>query len=242
MSVIGASRRDAIELTPGRHLTNDDRIHAAETLKKGGLLITPSDGGYALSAEARDKRAVAALRSALAMEDAPLSVAFSNFQMLADYASLGLRSGRLTHHLMPGALTLVMPLSEQGKRRLGTNLNRFGTIGARLPDNPVERELAAIVKGPVTTTAIRDDRGDLVTDPHDARAIVDAGLAGCGDADKVTVVSLMTTDTFRYATHSTVAEVLADGELLQVREGAIAWPEVCGSAGRPSRWEIEDWT
>lgn len=242
MSVGSVRRYGVIELTPGRHLTNDDRIHAAEVLRMGGMLITPSDGGHALSVDARAKSAVTALRSVLDMHDAPLSVAFSDFKMLADYASMGLRSGRLAHHLMPGALTLVAPLSAKGKRHLGLNLNHFGTVGARLPDNPVERELAAAVKGPVTTTAIRDDRGDLVTDAHDARAIVEAGLSAYAHAEDVTLVSLTMAETFRYATHSTVVEVRAGGTLKQVREGAIAWDDVRESAGRLSRWEIEDWT
>jgi tRNA A37 threonylcarbamoyladenosine synthetase subunit TsaC/SUA5/YrdC len=233
---------NVVGLTEGRHILNEDLVVAKEVLIRSGMLITPSDGCFALTVDARDGSAVERLRIALDKPDAAISVAFANLNMLAQYTDLHTPAARLAHHLMPGPLTLVAPITAEGKRRLGDNLNQRGTIGGRLPESPVERQLSEAILGPITTTAIRDDRGDLVTDPHDARAVVEEGLQRIDDLRYPPLFSLMMKDEFRYQAHSTVAEIEGDGKVVQVREGVIPWKDVLNARGRMSRAEIEDWT
>lgn len=230
---------EILRLTPGRHIVQDDLVAAREALIRGGLIITPSDTCFALTVDARDARAVGALRTALALEDAPLSVAFASFEMLAKYAELDVHSARLAHHLMPGPLTLVTGVTKFGHRRLGGNLNLLGTIGVRIPESPAERQLSEAINGPVTTTAIRDDRGDLVRDLHDAMSIVQKGLASHGQYRPLLV--LHSVEFFHHEEHSTVAEASEKGPV-QVREGVLPWREVEEAYGQMSRWEISEWT
>lgn len=230
---------EILRLTPGHHILQDDLVAAREALIRGGLIITPSDTCFALTVDARDATAVAALRAALGLEGAPLSVAFASFEMLAKYAELGQHSARLAHHLMPGPLTLVTGVTKFGRRRLGGNLNLLGTIGARIPESPAERQLSEAINGPVTTTAIRDDRGDLVTGLHDAVSIVQKGLASHGQYRSLLV--LHSVEFFHHEAHSTVAEVGERGPV-EVREGVLPWREVEEAYGRMSRWEISEWT
>jgi tRNA A37 threonylcarbamoyladenosine synthetase subunit TsaC/SUA5/YrdC len=230
---------EVLRLTPGRHVLQDDLVAAKEALIRGGLIITPSDTCFALTVDARDAGAVSVLRTSLGAVDAPLSVAFANFEMLAEYAELGIHSARLAHHLMPGPLTLVTGLTKFGRRRLGDNLNLLGTIGARISESPAERQLSEAINGPVTTTAIRDDRGDLVVDLHDARSIVEKGLISHGHYRPLVV--LHTSERFHYEEHSTVVEVTQKGPI-EIREGILPWQEVVDAYGQMSRWEISDWT
>jgi tRNA threonylcarbamoyl adenosine modification protein (Sua5/YciO/YrdC/YwlC family) len=227
------------------HLSNEQVLRAKHMLDRGGMLITPSDTGYALTVDARDARATAFLRQVLSLPVEPISVVVSGPEMLSEYAALNLQGLRLSHHLMPGPLTLVAPLTALGEERLGSNLNSDGTIGVRIPQSPAERQLAHALQGPVSTTAIRDDRGDLVTDYADVLALVEAGLesAVAGPDHYPTLQGVVADMKFAYGEHSTVAAMQGDGRPpVQIREGATPWRSVESSARAASSAEVSEWS
>ncbi len=237
--------KDRLVATPGGHLYYGDRPRCMTVLRGGGALILPSDGGYSLAADASSRSGTATVRAGTSVGDAPLSVAFDDTERLEKFVRMNAVTARLMEHLLPGPLTIVSQLSGYGARALGQNLNPFGTIGCRITDSPIEQRIAGDLGGPITTTAIRDDRGDIVTDPHDALAIAQAGIESAGiDVERPSTFLMIRADSaFTYPTHSTVVDATGrPSELGVLREGQTPFRKVQEAATRLSRWEWSDGT
>lgn len=234
-----------VDVTRGRHLVHGDLGRGAEILRRGGISIVPSDTVYAAAVDVSNRNAVALLRAALGMPDAPISVAVDSQKRIADYAQLGMAGGRITELLMPGPITLVAPMTELARRQLGYNLGPQETIGLRLTDSPVERQLVEAIGGPISTTAIRDDRGDLVADFTEAREIVEKGLEYAAEQLDLlpTLFPVRSQERFLYDAHSTVAEQVGRGlQVREVRPGRVPWKRIVEATRTYSRWDIGDWT
>jgi L-threonylcarbamoyladenylate synthase len=132
----------------------DPARSAAKALKRGELVVFPTDTLLGLAARASDDDAVARLeRIKERSPDQPVSVAVSSLpdlEALTDLGPAGLRFAR-TH--LPGAFTLIARPSALARRTLAPSVfAKDGTIGVRLPDHPVARELARQA-GPITATS-----------------------------------------------------------------------------------------
>jgi L-threonylcarbamoyladenylate synthase len=131
-----------------------DRSAAANSLAAGKLVVYPTDTLLGLGASATDASAVAAL---LAAKDRPsgmpISVAVSSVEeveLLVDWSE---EPRAIARRLLPGPVTLLAPASARARRALAPALlGADGSIGIRVPDHPVARELARIA-GPLTATS-----------------------------------------------------------------------------------------
>lgn len=231
--------------TPGGHLYYGDRARCLTVLRGGGVLLLPSDGCYSLAADASSTSGIATVRAGASLPEAALSVAFDDPERLERYVRMNAVAGRLMEKFLPGPLTIVSKLSDRGRRALGDNLNPFGTIGCRITDSPIERQIADYLGAPITTTAIRDDRGDIVTDPHDAFEIAQAGISSGGiDVERPSTLMMIRADSaFTYPTHSTVVDATGRPSDLEVlREGQIPTHKVQEAATESSGWEWSEAT
>jgi tRNA A37 threonylcarbamoyladenosine synthetase subunit TsaC/SUA5/YrdC len=232
--------QEARLLRPGGGLGFGDMRQVAHVLLNAGLAVVPSDTGYALATSVNCPQAVALLRRVLAMPDAQLSVACFDLPMVQRYASLDLSLLRVADHLLPGALTLVAPLGRDWTS-LATVLGTDGTIGARVPDAVVERDLANMLGNPITTTAIRDN-GEIVRDFGQACDIVKHGL----DMLEIQpLVAMVKSRGFAYDAHSTVVRVFdAEGgtKIQRLRDGATPMSVVHDASRCMSSIEIVGWT
>ncbi len=132
----------------------DDRDAAIATLSTGGLIVYPTETLLGLGAIATDATAVdALLRAKDRPSGMPISVAVSSVEeveMLVDW-SAGSRS--IARRVLPGPVTLLGPSSRLARRSLAPALiGPDGSIGIRVPDHPVAREIARRV-GPITATS-----------------------------------------------------------------------------------------
>ncbi|HEV8049488.1 MAG TPA: L-threonylcarbamoyladenylate synthase [Thermoplasmata archaeon] len=127
---------------------------AVRALRRGQLVVYPTDTLLGLAARADDANAVARLMAAKARPStAPLSVAVSSYEEIEPLADLdGPRRAWLRRHL-PGPYTALLPASATAKTSLAPGVvSSAGTIGIRIPDHPLARTLAELV-GPVTSTS-----------------------------------------------------------------------------------------
>ena len=111
----------------------------AEALKKGNLVVFPTETVYGLGAIADDVVAVEHLYKVKGRPtDRPLSVYFADpmavLQMAVDWPPA---AQKLARHFWPGPLTLVV-------RRM-----EGGTVGLRVPRHPVARALLSAVGVPI---------------------------------------------------------------------------------------------
>ncbi|MBI4233661.1 MAG: threonylcarbamoyl-AMP synthase [Chloroflexi bacterium] len=189
-------------------------------LRRGGLVAFPTDTLYGLGADGLNEAAVERVFEAKGRPyGMPLPL------LLADPADLGRVASpvpdlalTLARRFWPGPLTLVLPKAPAVPTVVA---GRGWTVGVRLPNHPVPRELARRLGNPITGTSanlsgqppaataaeVRRQLGDVID------LIVEGGPAGGGQ-------------------ESTVVDLTGPRPRI-VREGAIsreALAEACGPA------------
>jgi len=124
---------------------------AAKVIKNGGLVIFPTDTVYILAVDPTNQKAVDKL---IAFKDRwpgkAISVAVNSVKMAEKYVVLNKRTTDLMTNLLPGPFTLVIG----GKHKMAKGIEaENGTLGIRIPDNPMIMELVSEIGGPITATS-----------------------------------------------------------------------------------------
>ena len=132
----------------------DDADAAIASLAGGKLIVYPTDTLWGLGASAMDPRAVdALLRAKDRPAGMPISIAVSSVEeaeLLVDWSAA---SRSIARRLLPGAVTILAPASRRARRSLAPSLVApDGSLGLRVPDHPVAREIARCA-GPITATS-----------------------------------------------------------------------------------------
>ena len=123
---------------------------AAEVLRKGKLVLYPTDTLYGLGADATNPKALARLRELKGREKKkPLSVLVPDHASISRYAHMSETARSLAARFLPGALTLVLPATD----RIPAEITLNGAIGIRIPDDPFCRALAQAFGKPITATS-----------------------------------------------------------------------------------------
>jgi L-threonylcarbamoyladenylate synthase len=119
----------------------DRRIQAAAAvLRRGGVVVYPTETLYALGARADDAAALLRLaRAKLRPEGKPLPLLAGDRDQVRRVARLEGVAERVADRFWPGPLTLVLPAAPglDAAVTAGT-----GTVGIRIPGSPVARALA----------------------------------------------------------------------------------------------------
>ncbi len=123
-------------------------LKAIRVLRKGGLLVYPTETAYGLGCDATSAEAV---RSIYAVKkrgtNKPLSVIFGSVQIAKRYVSLDKRSLLLIKKFMPGPLTLI---AKPRRKLAGSPKNE---IAFRIPASSFAVALAKRLKRPVIATS-----------------------------------------------------------------------------------------
>ena len=131
-----------------------DVTRAAQSVARGALVLYPTDTLYGLGTDATNPRALDRLLEAKDRPaNMPISVAVSSTEeaeLLVDWTP---PARALARTLLPGPVTLLVRASALARRRLAPPLIApDGTLGVRVPDHPIARELARQA-GPLTATS-----------------------------------------------------------------------------------------
>jgi L-threonylcarbamoyladenylate synthase len=127
---------------------------AVRALERGGVIVFPTDTLYGLGARATDAGAVRRLEALKERPSGmPISLAVSSYEEIEPLGALSPAARAVARRELPGPCTLILPAAPAARRRLPPSLFGHGrTIGVRIPDHPVARELARRV-GPITCTS-----------------------------------------------------------------------------------------
>ena len=171
----------------------------ARALLAGGLVVHPTDTLYALAARAQDRRAVAHLVAVKGRAAGrPLSAAVSSFEELERWARLDAAARRFVRENLPGPFTVLLRPSETARRELSAEVAGGPTIGLRVPDHPLARELARRT-GPIVATS-----ANLSSEPPFA------DLAAARRALGAQVAAYVTAPPFPTGTPSTLVDLTRD--------------------------------
>lgn len=169
-------------------------------LKKGGLIIYPTDTVYGLGCDIKNNKALEriALIKGVKIDKAKFSFICDSLSHLSDYVKqIDSSTFKLLKRALPGPYTFILP----GSNNLPKVFKKKKTVGIRIPDNNIIRSLVENLGNPIVSTSIRDDDEILeyTTDPeliyekwgHLVDVIIDGGY---GDNTGSSIIDL-TNDT-----------------------------------------------
>ncbi len=143
-------------------------LKVAEFLKDGGTAIFPTDTVYGLGCDITKPRAIekVAQIKGVRMEKANFSFIFYDLSHLSDYTRPVSNSVfKLIKHYLPGPFTFILEANSNIPRLFRSKKK---TIGIRIPNNSIIREIVKKLGNPVLTTSIHDEDEilDYTTDPE----------------------------------------------------------------------------
>jgi tRNA threonylcarbamoyl adenosine modification protein (Sua5/YciO/YrdC/YwlC family) len=167
---------------------------AAAAIRRGELVVLPTDTVYGVAADAFSPSAVGDLLAAKGRgRDMPVPVLVSSEQMLTGVVeSMSDHATALAQRFWPGALSLVV----RHPAHLGWDLgDTRGTVLVRMPDHPLALDLIART-GPLATSSANRSGHPPATTMLEARlqlgAVVPVYLDGgpSGDSKPSTIIDL----------------------------------------------------
>ena len=148
---------------------------AAASIRRGELVVLPTDTVYGVAADAFNPAAVASLLTAKGRgRDMPVPVLVSNMAMLdALVGNVPDLARSLVDEFWPGALTLVLKHTPHLAWDLGESL---GTVAVRMPADPLALELIGQT-GPLGVSSANRTGHPPATTMLDARLQLGAAVA-----------------------------------------------------------------
>lgn len=155
-----------------------------DVLKNGGLVIYPTDTVYGLGCDITNSRALERLAKlkGIKLEKANFSFICSSLSNLSDYVKqIDTPTFKILKRALPGPYTFILP----GNNDLPKEFRKKKTVGIRVPDNNIAREIVKILGNPIVSTSIHDE-DDVIeysTDPelifekwqHKVDMVIDGG-------------------------------------------------------------------
>ena len=167
-----------------------------KVLKNGGLIIYPTDTIYGLGCDIYNNKAldkIAKLKN-VKLDKANFSFICYDLSDLSVYVKqIDTPTYKILKRALPGPFTFIL----KGSNNLPSIFKKKKTVGIRIPDNNIVREIVKELGNPIITTSIRDD-DDLIeytTDPEliyekwesKVDLIIDGGY---GDNQPSTIIDL----------------------------------------------------
>jgi tRNA threonylcarbamoyl adenosine modification protein (Sua5/YciO/YrdC/YwlC family) len=145
-----------------------DILKVVEVLQQGGIIIYPTDTVYGMGCDITNTKAVEQIARIKG-----INIEKSNFSFIcSDLSHLSIYARPITNHVfkiikknIPGPFTFILEASSnvpkyfKGKKK---------TVGIRVPDNNIIREIVRELGNPILSTSIHDDDEiiEYTTDPE----------------------------------------------------------------------------
>ena len=122
-----------------------------KVLKKGGLIIYPTETLYGVGVDATNDKAVGKLNKYKKRPTGkPYSIAVSDEKMAGEYVHLDKASKKIYKTFLPGPITVV----SKGKHKTAKGIeSESGTLGIRIPDYKLVRDVVKKFGKPITATS-----------------------------------------------------------------------------------------
>ena len=144
-------------------------IHqVVEILKKGGIVIYPTDTYYGMGCDIMNKKAIEKIYQLKQRNKSiPFSFICSGLKNISDYAKVSNYAYKTMKRLLPGPYTFILEGSRLVPKIM---LTKRKTAGIRVPDNPICLALVNELENPLLTTSATMPDGTIF---HDASLIHD---------------------------------------------------------------------
>ncbi|UXN35924.1 L-threonylcarbamoyladenylate synthase [Avibacterium paragallinarum] len=141
-----------------------------DILKRGGVIVYPTDSGYALGCMLGDKHAMDRIVQIRQLpENHNFTLVCSDLSELSTYAMVNNVAYRLIKNNTPGRYTFILTATKEVPRRLMTSKRK--TIGLRVPDNQIALALLNTLGEPILSCSLMLPGEAFITqsDPEEIR-------------------------------------------------------------------------
>lgn len=169
---------------------------AVEILKKGGIIIFPTDTVYSMGCDLYNKKALNELArlKGVKLSKANFAIICHDLSNLSEYVKqIDRPIFKLLKQSLPGPFTFILNATNEIPRIFDTNKKE---IGIRIPDNNIILEIVEMLGNPIATTSLHNHDDEILeyfADPYaiyerfddDVDLIIDGGY---GHLDASTIV------------------------------------------------------
>lgn len=138
-----------------------------DVLRKGGLIIYPTDTVYGLGCDITNTSALERIAQIkqVKLDKANFSFICEDLSNLSDYVKqIDSPTFKLLKRNLPGPFTFILP----GNNNLPNVFKKKKTVGIRVPDNNICRAIVRELGNPIVSTSIKDEDEviEYTTDPE----------------------------------------------------------------------------
>jgi tRNA threonylcarbamoyl adenosine modification protein (Sua5/YciO/YrdC/YwlC family) len=142
---------------------------AVDILKKGGIIIFPTDTVYSMGCDLFNKKGLNELANlkGLKLNKANFSIICHDLSNLSDYVKqIDRPIFKLLKQSLPGPFTFILTANNIVPKLFDSNKKE---IGIRIPDNKILLEIVELLGNPIATTSLHNDEDgiqDYFADPY----------------------------------------------------------------------------
>ncbi|HIF15432.1 MAG TPA: threonylcarbamoyl-AMP synthase [Bacteroidetes bacterium] len=177
-----------LRVHPENPETHKIKIIAA-AIKKGAVVIIPTDSVYALACDIKNKKAVEriCILKGIKPSKANFSLLCADLSNLSDYTlNVSKNIFRILKKNLPGPFTFILNANNNVPKIFDNNKK---TIGIRVPQNEISRSIINALGNPIVATSLNNNNDDIVgylNDPDEIHdmfenridMIIDGGQGG----------------------------------------------------------------
>jgi tRNA threonylcarbamoyl adenosine modification protein (Sua5/YciO/YrdC/YwlC family) len=189
-----------IRINPDK-INFEEIAYVVKVLQDGGVIIYPTDTVYGIGCDINKQRAVERVCKIKGInpEKANFSFICSDLAHISDFTRpIDTHTYKLMKKALPGPFTFVLEANNSVPKLFKSSKK---TVGIRVPDNTIIREIVKQLGNPIMSTSVHDDDEiiEYTTDPdmiyEKYKDIVDVVIAGgYGNNEVSTIVDCTTGD------------------------------------------------
>ena len=158
--------------------------HTVDVLKKGGIVIYPTDTIYGIGCDLMNRKSIERLCRIMDIKPQKLDLSFicNDLSHISEFVHrIDTPVFKLLKKALPGPFTFILESSNRVPKILDVNKK---TVGIRIPDHNIPRQIVKELENPLITTSIKDDDKikEYTTDPEeiyeDFKNLVDIVIDG----------------------------------------------------------------
>lgn len=161
---------------------------ALNVISNGGIIICPTDTVYGIACNLMNRKAVDRIIQIVGIKPQKFQLSFlcNEISQVAQYVQpMSTQVFKILKHTLPGPFTYILPAAASVSRIAGVNKK---TVGIRIPNHRVPRELVQALGHPIVTSSVKDldPLKEYTTDPEEIHAaykhvvdlVIDSGVSG----------------------------------------------------------------
>ena len=126
---------------------------AVHVINSGGLIVYPTDSGYALGCQLGDKRALERIRKIRQLnKNHNMTLVCRDLSELSTFATVNNTVFRLLKAFTPGPYTFILQATAEVPRRMLHPKRK--TLGLRIPQHPIALALLEALEAPLMSTTL----------------------------------------------------------------------------------------